>query len=132
MSGNAPEVSSLGCEALDLLHCHTALLKVCHRVSLQPCPSPASLQMTSWCWLVCLSSSVKSLYTCLYTLVYKLKIVTGLPWEHFQILIFFVLPLHAPSTSCVIMRSWSENLVFYLQLSIVVDSSNNGPLPPRN
>ena len=38
--------------------------------------------------LAFLSFFVKSPYTCFYKFAYKLKIVTGLPWERFQILIF--------------------------------------------
>ena len=54
------------------------------------CPSSAPLQTVSWYWLFSISSFVKSLYTFLYTFVYKLKIVTGLPWECFQISILYV------------------------------------------
>jgi len=81
-SGNSPEVSLLGCEVAE-----STTLSYSTSQGLSLCPSPASLQMVSWYWLFSSSFSVKSLYTCLYMFAYKLKIkiVTGLPWAHFQI-----------------------------------------------
>ena len=61
VSGNAPEVSLLGCEAAGL----TTLLYSTSQ-GLSPWPS---LQMVAFSF----SSFLKSPYTCLYTFAYKLK-----------------------------------------------------------
>jgi len=53
-----------------------------YHYGLSPFPFFASLQIVSW---YSFSPFVKSLYTCLYTFTYKLKIVMGLPWERFRI-----------------------------------------------
>jgi len=64
-------------------------------------------------WLFSFSSFVNFPYMCLFTFAYKLKILTRLLWEHFQILIFWVV-LHAPSLSfysCIIMCSCINRLL---------------------
>ena len=69
-----------------------------------------------WClgtaWL---SSFVKSPYTCLYTFTYKLKTVTALLWERYEILIFCVV-MAAPSNSLsfhsdIIMPDWPSPFI---------------------
>ena len=85
LSGNTLEVSSLGCEVAG-----STMLSYSTSQGLSPWPFSASLQMVARYWLFSFSSFVESLFTCLYTFTYKLKIVAGLPWEHFQILIFCV------------------------------------------
>ena len=85
VSGNAPKVSSLGSEAAG-----STTLSYSTSQGLSPWPSSASLQIVTWYWLFSFSSFVESLFMCLYTFAYKLKIVTRLPWEHYQILIFCV------------------------------------------
>jgi len=49
-------------------------------------------------------------YDYMYTFVYKLKVVMGLQWEHFQILIFCVVVARSFPSFCsyIIMRSWCE------------------------
>ena len=56
------------------------------------------------------SSFVESPFTCLYSFVYKLKIVTGPLWECFQILIFCVVVAHSFPflRSYIIMRFWQQ------------------------
>ena len=65
-----------------------------------------------------LSFFVKSPYTCLYKFAYKLKIVTGLQWECFQILIFCMvvacsfpfLPLLRHYALLVLVKSASKKI----------------------
>ena len=83
VSGNAREDSLLGYEGLiSFIVSRTALLKVCHDF--------LPLLHYKWCpgTGFSFSSFAKSPYMCLYMFTYQLKIVTGLLWERFQILIF--------------------------------------------
>jgi len=67
----------LAVKRLDQLRSHTALLKVCHQV-------PLLLHYT-WCPGTVFPLSPSFVKSPLYTFMYKLKIVMGLPWERFQI-----------------------------------------------
>ena len=78
--------------------------------------NPYAMFHYKWClgtaWL---SSFVKSPYTCLYTFTYKLKTVTALLWERYEILIFCVV-MAAPSNSLsfhsdIIMPDWPSPFI---------------------